>query len=48
MSGVTVLESRAQLSPVTLLRAGHRTHAEVDAVMQELNDSALSTKSRTH
>ena len=42
MSGVTVLESRAQLSPVTLLRAGHRTHAEADTVMQELQRQRIA------
>jgi len=42
MSGVTVLESRTQLLPVTLLRAGNRTHAEVDAVMQEMQRQRIA------
>ena len=42
MSGVTILESRTQLLPVTLLRAGHRTHAEVDAVMQEMQRQRIA------
>ena len=42
MSGVTILESRMQLLPVTLLRAGHRTHAEVDAVMQEMQRQRIA------
>ena len=42
MSGVTVLESRTQLLPVTLLRAGHCTYAEVDAVMQEMQRQRIA------
>ena len=42
MSGVTVLVSRTQLLPVTLLRAGHCTHAEVDAVMQEMQRQRIA------
>ena len=42
MSGVTVLVSRTQLLPVTLLRAGQRTHAEVDAVMQEMQRQRIA------
>ncbi|HJL69441.1 MAG TPA: hypothetical protein QGI30_01090, partial [Anaerolineales bacterium] len=39
---MTVLESRTQLLPVTLLRAGHRTHAEVDTVMQEMQRQRIA------
>ena len=42
MSGVTVLESRTQPLPVTLLRAGHCTHAEVDAVMQKMQRQRIA------
>ena len=36
MSEVAALETRARLAPVTLLHAGQRTHATVDAAMQAL------------
>jgi len=39
---VTVLESRTQPLPVTLLRAGHCTHAEVDAVMQKMQRQRIA------
>ena len=42
MSEVVTLETRARLAPVTLLHAGQRTHATVDAVMQALQAQRIS------
>ena len=42
MSEVATLEKRAYMAPVTLLHAGQRTHATVDAVMQALQAQRIA------
>ena len=42
MSEVATLEKRAYMAPVTLLHAGQRTHATVDAAMQALQAQRIA------